>query len=57
MNLEELKKKMDEEHYIYDDTLATVPSPMPMPWPASSYTFSSWGTPSISRALWRAGPC
>ncbi|OLA38474.1 MAG: ATPase [Firmicutes bacterium CAG:110_56_8] len=24
MNLEELKKKMDEEHYIYDDTLATV---------------------------------
>ena len=31
--------------------------PMPMPWPTSSYTFSSWGTPSISRALWRAGPC
>ena len=24
MNLEELKKKMDEEHYIYDDTLSTV---------------------------------
>ncbi len=24
MNLEELKKKMDESHYIYDDTLATV---------------------------------
>ena len=24
MNLEELKRKMDEAHYIYDDTLATV---------------------------------
>ena len=24
MNLEELKKKMDEQHYIYDDTLSTV---------------------------------
>ena len=24
MNLEELKRKMDEEHYIYDDTLSTV---------------------------------
>ena len=24
MNLEELKKKMDEEHYIYDDTLAPL---------------------------------
>ena len=24
MNLEQLKKKMDEAHYIYDDTLATV---------------------------------
>jgi len=24
MNLEELKKKMDEAHYVYDDTLATV---------------------------------
>ena len=24
MNLDELKKKMDEAHYIYDDTLATV---------------------------------
>ena len=24
MNLEELKRKMDKEHYIYDDTLSTV---------------------------------
>ena len=24
MNLEELKRKMDEAHYIYDETLATV---------------------------------
>lgn len=24
MNLEQLKKKMDEAHYVYDDTLATV---------------------------------
>ena len=24
MNLEQLKQKMDEAHYIYDDTLATV---------------------------------
>ena len=24
MNLEELKRKMDEEHYIYDETLSTV---------------------------------
>ena len=24
MNLDELKKKMDEAHYIYDDALATV---------------------------------
>ena len=24
MTLEQLKKKMDEAHYIYDDTLATV---------------------------------
>ena len=24
MNLNELKQKMDEAHYIYDDTLATV---------------------------------
>ena len=24
MNLEQLKAKMDEVHYIYDDTLATV---------------------------------
>ena len=24
MNLEQLKKKMDEARYIYDDTLATV---------------------------------
>ena len=24
MTLEELKQKMDEAHYIYDDTLATV---------------------------------
>ena len=24
MKLDELKRKMDEAHYIYDDTLATV---------------------------------
>ena len=24
MKIEELKQKMDEAHYIYDDTLATV---------------------------------
>ena len=24
MTLEELKAKMDEAHYVYDDTLATV---------------------------------
>ena len=24
MNLNELKQKMDDAHYIYDDTLATV---------------------------------
>ena len=24
MNIETLKRKMDEAHYIYDDTLATV---------------------------------
>ena len=24
MNLEQLKEKMDQAHYIYDDTLATV---------------------------------
>ena len=24
MNLEQLKQKMDEQHYVYDETMATV---------------------------------